>query len=1549
MIAENEMRPEDELQRAERPAAEHLGALGATEEWERRAEWLESEAKAQRDPAARARLWLAASEVRALLGARADARRLAIAAVAHQPAPPFAARQARALHLLQGDIGAVTRSLADEAGSAETPLLAAHAHYLGAEVRRSLQRDVPGARASLDAAEAADSSDLRAPLARLVLDLSQNLDPPPAFSPHHDAEPLRRAVEVIRGLRGGPAAAPGHGPEVAVGLAEAHRALARGELAAAAEALAPLAERSGLASAVRWLRALLRAAVAARPEAALDVYRELARENPGAAARRAFAACAVAASDSAALREALDGLPAPAPSSTEGADGVALGTSAENESESESESESAPRQRQAFSLVDRVALAALVKQSLAPATAPEPLDAVVRAIGTAVARANGIWPEFAAASDADEAEFALGRAAALAPNAAADLAPTAQPWARLLRIEQSRARGDGSSLARELPRLFEVPAAIAEASFVAAVFAEKAGDIAGARELATASLPSPATREPATRALTERAGDAPGPLRALSAHTSDPLRRALLLTEALFRLEPGAPEFDALAEEAARTYPDLPFAVELGEIGARARGDRARTARWLSRRREHATGADDQALATLREVNATLDLDRAGAAERLAELVARYPDDLPLVLAAERLVSSPARARADFRRRRAPSLGPRGRLRFLAEAVGSYESAGELSLAFALAREIGGSLGELWAARLASTDAELDAIASEWLRAAQRTGDRELGADLYDRLAQLERRRGRAALALAWERERLALEPGSIAALRALHVDNMLPGREAELEHTASALSEALGEGDGLGHAHVAARAKIGRGAFDEARPFARRAHASARPPLWALRLDAVFARESNDDRTLLAACRSLRERSSQALDAAILSLHAAEAALRLGESKLARDDIQRAGELAPDDIVILSARAEVLLENGDHAEAAEAFETLASATNSKARQVDALYRAALLWLDALDNRARGMLALQEAASVDMPHAGLLERLSALRAQSDDLDGLAELIERQRALGARPSEAPDVDLARALDHADGGRLGEARRQLNVLLQRRPRDPALLAASAEVHARAGELELAEREWRDLLELGDESARLAALSGLIASHSREPGPSEQLERWYAQKLALAPDDVAARTALVALLVQRDAWAEASVHQRELLARAADDLERRDRLLYLVEVLDRVPGAASQAESLLEQARRTWSEDPRVLEAEVAHYRALGHPGTAIVIAERALSGMRDAIGRGRIEPAAFVTLEVAARLAADGEAEQAARAMARAIAGEPRLELSGAGARAGDSDLDELTVPPPLSPDLLRLLSAAGAAIERAYGDDLRSGGTSPAPAELAARVLELARGFQLETARVYVSTELGCDCRCGGASTSRIVLGHALIEHPDAAVQDFLVLRALALAKVNADALSRMASDDVWAVLSGFLDCFGPSWPVTGPGVERSAIARSKIRPHVTWVPAPELADHVGALADRVLPHGGEVGEALRRWAARVALLGVGDPGVALDALIASDPRGAPLNGEEARLRWLAGHAEAEDLVGYGVSEAYIAARQRAGVGRSEAISAAAAP
>ena len=1520
MTTQNHAAPAPALDLDGRTAAERLGARGATAEWERRAEWLETEAKAQRDPGARARLLLAASEVRAMLGARADARRLAIQAAHHQPAPAFAARQARALHQTHGDVSAVVRGLAEESRAAPSAATRAHALYVAAEIQRLVQRDPAAAIESLEAQRSADPSDQRAPLARLLLELSQVQAPPnPAALPETGA--LARAAASISRLRGGsdPVDDPAHSG--ALCLADVQRALRGGRLDEAASALAVLEGRPGLLPAARWLRALWSAGASEGREAALAAYRELARDVPGRPSRRALAAHALRAGSWEGLQQAFDessgGAP-PAPSAP-----------------------SSRPARPSFSSIERTALTALVGQT----PGAELLDALeapaAESIVSAVERASSRPPPGsarAATSDA-AAEFALGRAAAaVARLSDVFIDPdSTEPSALVLRLEQSRQQRSWAGLARDLPRLLEHASGGAEGCFVAAVFAECGSDGAGARELFQASLPSSTTREAAARAMSQNTPDGAAAFRALSAHTSDPLRRALLLTEALFRLEPSAPEFDALAEEAVRTCPELALALSLGEGAARARGDRARVARWLGRAREHAQGSDEQALSAVREALFWLMFDRKGGVERLQALCDRHPNHLALLLACERWLEQPPRQRAEFRRRAAGLLSARGRQHFLAHAVSGYEAAGDASSAREAALELGGALGELWAARLATRDDELDALASEWSRQAQRTVDPELAAELYGRLARLAARRGQDELALRWQRERLALVPGSIDALRALELDSMEAGREAALEQSASALFEALGDPDGLGYAFVATRLKIARGAFEEARPLVRRAHATRVPPLWALRQGAVYARDAEDDRALLATCRSLRDRSSQALDAAILSLHAAEAGLRLGETGLARDDIQRAGELAPDDIVILSLRAELLLASGDFADAAEAFETLASATSSKTRQVDALYQAGLLWLDRLGHRARGALALQEAATLDVPHPGLLERLIALHAQSDDFDGLAELIERQRACAVRPAREADTELSRALDELDAGRLVDARGILDALLARQPGDVAVLQASAELNVRLGAALPAERDFRRVLEVGASGRiRLAALFGLAALYEGELERPHELADVYAQILSQDPDNSAIRRRLVVALANRKAFAEAATHQRELVSRAPDDESRRSALLYLIKLLDGDRGAAAEAESLIDQARRTWPDDPRVLEADVSHYLSLGDAPTARRVIERAMNAARDAVAVGRIDAVPFRTLEVAARLCDQPDTARVTAATAAAVAGSPRSELPGAGVRAGDPALDELIAPPPLSADFRALLDAAGAALERAYASDGPLE-TRVASEELGASVRRLSEGFGVEVGRVLVSPALGFTCECHGDTRKTLVLGQSLADHEDVRSRQFVVLGSLQLARCNASTLSRLSEPELWAVLAGFFACFAPAWPASGPDAQRLVLARNRIRPHVTWVPEVDLTARVAAMADELLPQVATVSEALRCWATRVALLGVGDPRAALDALWwKAHPGALPPRTEEARIQWIASQLEARDLVSFGVSDAYIEARRRLG-------------
>jgi len=1522
MSTDSEWASPEQLSSGERSAGEQLAARGESAQWEQRAEWLEAEAKAHRDPAARARLLLAASEVRALHGARADARRLAVQAVNHQPPPAFAAQQARALHQAAGDISAAHRSLVDEARSSKDPRIAAHDLYVAAELQRLLQRDAAGARANYEAAERANPEDLRASLGRLVSTLAQGQSPPDRTVTGALGRELGAAVDAIRRLRGDDGPSPDL-PEHAdaLTLVDVQRALARGSVGDAADALATLAQRPSLRPAVRWLRALWTAAAPDRAEQALGVWRELARELPGRHSRRALAARALGAQSPAAVREALAEL------DTQSAEGA---------------TEPGRASRPSFSSSERAALAALVGEQPASSDEDDPDErSSVGFIRAAVARASSHPPSGAAPSPTGtESEFELGRAVAtLVRLSDLWISPDAPgAWARALRLEQSRQQRDLAALARELPALSEQPLAIAEASFVAAVFAELADDPSAARRAFQAALPSPITREAATRALCESSVEPAPLLRALSAHTTDPLRRALLITEVLFQLDPAAPEFEALAEDAARTFPELPLALALGEGAARARSDRGRVTRWYARAREQARGRDEQALAAWREVLHLLDVDRAAGLGRLRELCTREGTPAWLLLACEPLLDLSASARAEYRRRIAPDLGDRGRARLLAEAVLLHDAAGEADAALSAARELGGPLGELWVTRRLSSDEDLDRLAREWAKVAQRTADVELAAELYARLARLEQRRGRGARALAWQRERLAIEPASLPALRALEVAHMDAGSFEALEESEVALFEALGERDGLGPAYVATRLAIARGAYDETRAIVRRVHAMAQPPLWALRLAGAFAREARDDRALLTNYENLRARSSQALDAATLSLHAAEAALRLGEHAIAQQEIERAGELAPDDIVILSVRAEVLLRSGAHAEAAEAFETLASATSSKRRQTEALYQAATLWLDHLGHRARGMLALQEAAALDVSHAGLLERLVALHAQSDDLDGLGELIERQRRLAAeRPPSS--LDLSHALDAIETGELDEARLILDALLALRADDANVLLASAELHARQRAWTQAEPEFRRILDsTGPGHVRLAALAGLAELYEGELARPEALPPIYEELLALDPDNGAIRRRLVTLLASRRTWSEAAAQQREVLARAPDEEARKGALLYLVKLLEQGDSGRDESLTLLEQARSTWPEDPRVLEAEVTHHQSAGDHAAARVIIERALAAARAAIAAGRLDAGPFRTIQAAARLGGDPDTALVASAIGSVVGGTPGPDMIGAGARALDPAFDDLVAPSWPSAPFRRLLYAAGAAIERAYPADLDRLATAPAPDAISLQLGALALAAGIEQVRILVSADLGAECRCRGGASFTLVLGATLVNPEQRRLLEAAVLRELKLAQTNAGALSRLPPDDCWSILAGFFACFGQPPAATGADAQRVVRAASRLRPHITWLPEQDLVAQLPALAAEVLPRAGEVAGALGSWATRCALLASGDVGAVLETSGAGarSPGVIPRE-EDGRMRWIAASPEAHDLVRYGISDAYMQARRRAGL------------
>jgi hypothetical protein len=270
--------------------------------------------------------------------------------------------------------------------------------------------------------------------------------------------------------------------------------------------------------------------------------------------------------------------------------------------------------------------------------------------------------------------------------------------------------------------------------------------------------------------------------------------------------------------------------------------------------------------------------------------------------------------------------------------------------------------------------------------------------------------------------------------------------------------------------------------------------------------------------------------------------------------------------------------------------------------------------------------------------------------------------------------------------------------------------------------------------------------------------------------------------------------------------------------------------------------------------------------------------------------------------------------------------------------GAGARALDPAFDDLTAPSWPSAPFRRLLYVAGAAIERAYPPDLDALATAPAPDAISLQLGALALAAGIEQVRVLVSSDLGAECRCRGGAGVTLVLGAPLVEPQHRRLLEAAVLRELKLAQANAAALSRLEPDECWSTLAGFFACFGQPPASTGADAQRVVRAASRLRPHVTWLPEQDLVAQLPALAAEILPRAGEVAAASRVWATRCVLLAAGDVGVVLEMIGAAAHAPIPIpKDEDGRMRWIAAAPEAHDLVRYGISDAYLQARRRAGL------------
>jgi hypothetical protein len=157
---------------------------------------------------------------------------------------------------------------------------------------------------------------------------------------------------------------------------------------------------------------------------------------------------------------------------------------------------------------------------------------------------------------------------------------------------------------------------------------------------------------------------------------------------------------------------------------------------------------------------------------------------------------------------------------------------------------------------------------------------------------------------------------------------------------------------------------------------------------------------------------------------------------------------------------------------------------------------------------------------------------------------------------------------------------------------------------------------------------------------------------------------------------------------------------------------------------------------------------------------------------------------------------------------------------------------------------------------------------------------------------------------------------------------------------LKLVQARASALVRTPAADMAVLLAAWLHVFNPQWRPEGFNANALNEAAKRLHAGLPRQLPPDVGVIALDVAGSVGTHGGAVGAATIAWANRMALLAVGDPGAAFDAIAWSLglKDGAP-HGALDRGAWATRTPEIKDIIAFSVSDPYVEARSRLGLDR----------
>jgi cellulose synthase operon protein C len=1521
----------------ERPASAWLSE-SAREAMVARAAWLEQEARALGDKVSRARGLLACSELAATLGDRERAQTLAAEARDLAPSLPLAHRQARSLMPAPPDPEDYLEALDAEIKMTPAGPGRVHSTLVASEVLRA-SGDEEAAVRRLDQAARITTADVRAPIARATRALARGETASAALrlADLPELAPLSEAINLALRLRGVERKEVASGdPSANEVLLRARQALDKGDLASAAPLVAKLADVPELAGGASWLASALGSV---RPQRRVEATRWLRSliERGDPDAPRSLLARAIELDDRELLAQSLAG--------------ASWLTSAE-----------------------RVALSALLDLPLGPAdpyldataSTPGMLPLVAAAAACSTPETGGderaaqvlARARRTAGSPASRALVTVGRLLAWS-------APGGEVEVALAGLGDSKpvgARAVALEMAARAGRALDVSAALeawgrargssedrAAGALAAALVAERAGHPVRALEAFKIARTADPTSEAALRAIASlEQVDLVDEMNALADELGDGPRGAIARIEAVTRGEGELPDPTRadLLERAHGAAPGLPIASFLAERIARRAGDIDDVLRWLRERRSASADPIEAALDSVREALLIADREPALASERLLEAHRARPADVALRELCERMANEPAEDRALWREQRAAEATGDARALLFLEASQEHQRAGDEEGALRSAESAAATDAPL--ATIARERAELRAgrvarLAEELLSAAKGAEDISTRREAYERLAVLDATaREDPASALLWHRSILEESPAFTPSLRYLEHHLVGEGRDDELEPIATAIAGALrgtGAGEATAHAELAARLRMRgpEGNWDSTRDMVELAAGETGPSLWALRMRQAHARAGGDDPVFLSATLRLLDRSPRPAEAAALLVQAGEVASRLGRFVEARALLERGVAGDPGDVVAWGLLADVRQRAGDARGAAEACESLARSSMVRDHQLLAWYDAGRIWADDVHADDRAVIALEAAAAIDVGHEDVFDRLSRVYASAKMQPELASLLERRIAGVSDPEERLAMEVRRGRILLEVGDSAGARAAFEAALAERPDDGGALLAFAD-------LCVAQRDWEPaeqalvrlarLLPTPEEQRDVYARLGEL--YSRHLLNLARAEVALTEVLKRAPDDAVTMEKLVDVYKRQNDPARAVELQQELIARAATPDEKRRRVVDLATIYEQTAHDNRRAEQTLDSARREFPQDVGVLRA-LAEFYLRHHQTPAVnILLDRAGADARRALAGGRFTPGAFGVLDTVFDLRGKKDAARVTQAMLAAFEGRA-AGVGGANERAFDPRLDDLLAPEGLTPAMRALLMKTGEALDVATPLDLRGMKAVAVPASVAvARMaVGVAQAWGLGPLQVLVSPRVGLTCIPASSSPPALVLGESLLASDRLA--PFLVMRALKLVGARASALGRTAPAELAVLVSAWLRCFNPTWQPQGINPAALQAVGGRVQAALSRNLGPDVGVIALEVAGSLGTQAATLGPAALCWGNRVALLALGDPNAALDAIAAAGglAAGAPQEPAE-RAAWIARTPEARDLVAFAVTDAFAEARARLG-------------